>query len=192
MSYMAKGFLSLAQSRKTAHEFSSKQVSKADLLRILEAGRWAPSFLNLQPWEFVIVKESQAKEALLKSAYYGIYTFGDFKGLPPVVVAIVLKKKYWEGQYGYLRRDKPGVFEAYLSIAMPASNMVLEATDLGIGSAILNVNAYVAERTLKLKDGDTAPLIVCFGYEKPGAKARKRSRKPMESLLHYGHYGGKE
>ncbi len=189
---MAKDFLTLIKARHTAREFSVKPVGGSGLQKILEAARWSPSFLNLQPWEFIVVMNEKSIDALLRAAYYGIYSYNDFKGAPPVVVAIVLKKKYWEGQYGYPRRDKPGIFEAHLSIAMPAMNMALQAEELGIASAILNVNAYAATRELKLKDGDTAPLIICLGYEKPGAEQKNRTRKPISSLTHYGHYGGKK
>ncbi|VVC02122.1 malonic semialdehyde reductase RutE [uncultured archaeon] len=182
-------FLTLLKSRKTTYEYSSRAVSDAALGKILEAARWSPSFLNLQPWEFVVVKEKESVVELLKAAYYGVFSYNDYKGEPPVAVAIVLKKRYWEGQYGYPRRDKPGIFEAYLSIAMPAMNMALQAEELGISSSILNVNSYVAERCLKLKGGDTAPLLVCLGYEKPGAREKKRTRKSLESIVHYGHCG---
>lgn len=189
---MAKDFLSLIKARKTISDFSGRNVLESDLVKILEAARWSPSFLNLQPWEFVIIREKETICKLLASAYYGLYSCREHESTPPVIVAVVLKKKYWEGEYGYPRRDKPGVFEAYLSIAMPVMNMALAAADAGIGSGILNVNAYTAARTLRLKDGDSVPIIVCLGYEKPGVAQKKRTRRPLSSLVHYECYGGKK
>ena len=103
---------SAMKERRSTRAYLDKPVSRGDIEAVIAAAGLAPSAINLQPWEFVIVKESQAKEALLKSAYYGIYTFGDFKGLPPVVVAIVLKKKYWGGSTA----TRAGTSQAYLRL----------------------------------------------------------------------------
>ncbi len=46
----ALDFLQLSKSRKTVYEYSSKQVGAADLEKMLETGKWAPSCGNSQPW----------------------------------------------------------------------------------------------------------------------------------------------
>ena len=43
-------------SRSSPREMTGEEVSDADLMRLLEAGRWAPSHYNLQPWRFVYAK----------------------------------------------------------------------------------------------------------------------------------------
>src|SRR5512135_1820381 len=47
-------FLTLARSRRSVRRFSEKGVSRADILRVLEAARWAPSNHNRQPWKFIV------------------------------------------------------------------------------------------------------------------------------------------
>ena len=47
-----------------------RDVSRADLERLFEAARWAPSSLNEQPWRFVVVDRARSPEtftALLES-----------------------------------------------------------------------------------------------------------------------------
>lgn len=189
---MAKDFLALLKSRSTCYDFGTKDVSEADLLKILEAARWSPSFLNLQPWEFVVVRDRKNVNEMMKAAYYGMYHVREFKNLPPLVVAIVLKKKYWEGQFGYPNRDKPGIFESYLSVAMPAMNMALQAEELGIASAMLNVDAASSAKALMLRGGDSVPLIVAFGYRGKGADGKKRARKPLGEIVSYEFSGQKK
>ncbi|OLP60415.1 nitroreductase [Xaviernesmea oryzae] len=46
------GFLN----RWSPRAFDSSQISAEDLLTILEAGRWAPSAFNAQPWRFVYAR----------------------------------------------------------------------------------------------------------------------------------------
>ncbi|HEY4789690.1 MAG TPA: nitroreductase [Bacteroidales bacterium] len=41
--------------RRTARKFNSKAVSEETLNEILEAGTWAPSHGNNQPWEFLLI-----------------------------------------------------------------------------------------------------------------------------------------
>jgi len=41
----------------------AQPVSRADLLRLFEAARWAPSSLNEQPWRFVVVRRDGSPAA---------------------------------------------------------------------------------------------------------------------------------
>ena len=43
--------------RRNVREFADRPIPAADLERILEAGRIAPSSQNNQPWDFVLVTE---------------------------------------------------------------------------------------------------------------------------------------
>lgn len=176
-------FLELLKSRKSTYDFSSQPVGVDKMHDILEAGRWSPSFRNLQPWEFVVVRNKATIKKLLGSAHYGFYRLDKEDGLPPVLVGLVLKKKYWTGEYGFPSTDKAGVFEAYMSLAMPAMNMMLSAQELGIASCLLNVRESLSYKLVKLEDGDCLPIILCFGYEKPGAKQGKRVRKPLSEIV---------
>ena len=56
-----KDFLELAKKRKTTFEFSNKQVSGKDILKLLEVARWVPSCTNSQPWHFIVIKNEKNK-----------------------------------------------------------------------------------------------------------------------------------
>lgn len=53
----------IGERRATPH-FKKEALPGADLARIVEAGRQAPSGYNLQPWRFVIVQEPAQKKRL--------------------------------------------------------------------------------------------------------------------------------
>ncbi len=56
--------------RRTVRKFTSKVVEEDVLFEILEAGIWAPSHGNNQPWEFVIIgPETRKKLAEMYSAF---------------------------------------------------------------------------------------------------------------------------
>ena len=56
--------LDLIEKRYSLRNFSSKMPSFEDIRTILEAGRLAPSFLNVQPWHFIVVKDDNMKKLL--------------------------------------------------------------------------------------------------------------------------------
>ena len=56
--------LDLIEKRYSLRNFSNKMPSFEDIRTILEAGRLAPSFLNVQPWHFIVVKDDNMKKLL--------------------------------------------------------------------------------------------------------------------------------
>ncbi len=55
----ADAFLGLARTRRSVREFEpGHRMTRDDLLAICEAGRWAPSGANTQPWHFVVVDDA--------------------------------------------------------------------------------------------------------------------------------------
>lgn len=51
-------------SRRNVRDFADRPIGDADLDRILEAGRRAPSSRNWQPWDFVVVTDREQLQAL--------------------------------------------------------------------------------------------------------------------------------
>jgi len=54
----------LIKNRYSLRNFDNKMPSFDDIRDILEAARLAPSFLNLQPWHFIVIKEEETKTLL--------------------------------------------------------------------------------------------------------------------------------
>ena len=50
--------------RRSCRNFLPEQVDEATIEKILEAATWAPSPLNSQPWEFIVVTNKEAKEKI--------------------------------------------------------------------------------------------------------------------------------
>lgn len=50
--------------RKSVRKYSDKPISDEVLNKILEAGRLAPSWVNVQPWKFIVVKNQDVKDLL--------------------------------------------------------------------------------------------------------------------------------
>jgi len=55
-------FYEVVLKRRSTRKFKDDAVPPEALNRILEAGRWAPSAANLQPWRFIVVTSAEVKE----------------------------------------------------------------------------------------------------------------------------------
>jgi nitroreductase len=56
------------QKRVTIRRWKSTPVEKEKILKVLEAGRRAPSWGNVQPWRFIVVQDKATIEALAQSS----------------------------------------------------------------------------------------------------------------------------
>lgn len=191
-----KDFLALTKARKTTYEFSEKEVSKRDILAILEAARWAPSCGNSQPWHFIVVKNKKTIRQLVDTTHYVHAPF--IHPLPPAIIAFVLPS------VDLLHDRAPREFphcckdstcnqhrnELELCFSMAVFSSTLTATDLGINSCILTPKQDLASNILKVKkDKGIVRLLVGFGYEKKNAFQKERAREKLLNLVSYEQYG---
>ena len=174
-------FLKLAKARKTTYEFSNRKVNDSDLNDILEAGRWAPSCNNTEPWHFVIIKNKETIKKLMMTANYG-----DFHTDPALMIALVLLSEQCPGEgQSCFRGEDSGVHDSYMCIGMVALNMSLEARDLGIDTCIVTPTEEVAKRILKVKKNNAVPLLLGLGYQDKKAFQKKRERKGLAGIISY-------
>ncbi|KYK37296.1 MAG: nitroreductase family protein [Theionarchaea archaeon] len=61
---MSIGAIKLIRTRRSVRHFKKDFVRPEAIKVILDAGRWAPSANNCQPWEFVVVSEEEEKVPL--------------------------------------------------------------------------------------------------------------------------------
>ena len=133
-------FKELVKARRSCRAFDSAAVTDEQLAYILEAGQWAPSPLNAQPWEFIIITDAdlkarvkeigeEAKQAVLDSggpgwaAKYGM----DYLEEAPVLVVITVDPK--KGGLGSFFGQTYGAMQGASACIQ---NMMLAASDLGL------------------------------------------------------------
>jgi nitroreductase len=56
----------LVKNRRSIHRFKPAPVPDEYIDKIIQAAHWAPSGFNLQPWEFVVVKDSKLQEGIVQ------------------------------------------------------------------------------------------------------------------------------
>jgi nitroreductase len=75
-----ENFLELAKTRRSIRKFKSDPVADSDIDKIIEAARWAPSGFNMQPWEFVVVKDQKLKDKIVEVVLQGYSTMFQMEG----------------------------------------------------------------------------------------------------------------
>ena len=58
--------MDIIETRKSVRKYLDKEISNDVLKQILDAGRLAPSWMNSQPWKFIVVKNQETKNLLSK------------------------------------------------------------------------------------------------------------------------------
>ena len=135
-------FKDLVKARRSCRSFESTDLPNDQLNAILEAGQWAPSPLNLQPWEFIVITDSEIKAAVksvAEEARQGVVDQGgpgwaakypmDFIVEAPLLVVVLFKPS--KGGLGGFFGQEYGALSAACACVQ---NMMLAASDLGLGS----------------------------------------------------------
>ncbi len=161
--------LDIIKNRRSVREFLDKEVDDFLIEKILDAGRWAPSGLNNQPWRFAVVRDSELKDGLAKQTKYGHIIQG-----APISIAVFL-----DNSAGYDRTKDVQAMGACIQ------NMLLAAHSLGLGTCWLGeiLNKKEAVREILNVPGEFELMaVIAVGH--PAEKQRTSERKPMEELLH--------
>ena len=77
--------------RKSVRSYSEEKISDETLNEILEAGRLAPSWVNVQPWKFIVIRDEKTKELLYKASGEQKQVLG-----ANIIIACVADMDAWE------------------------------------------------------------------------------------------------
>ena len=124
--------LATIRERRSVNSFLSTPISDEQLDAILEAGRWAPSYLNSQPWGFVVVTDPALRAEMGAILREITWAWSGFAAAPAMIVVSVDPA-----------RD-PGHFVEDGAIA--AQNLCLAAHSVGLASSWAGVYARDARK----------------------------------------------
>jgi len=83
--------LDIIKSRRSTRRFKTDMVPDEDLNAVLEAGRWAPSADNKQPWKFIVIKNREIMVKIVELS--PLKGFHAFLRNGPVLIAILVNSK---------------------------------------------------------------------------------------------------
>jgi len=167
--------LRIIKGRRSVRSFQDREIPGDHLLAILEAGIWAPSGSNIQPWEFILINDPKLIKKI-KLLSPGLY------GMPKILIILCMNKKRSE------RAGRQGPSLAIMDISMAAQNMMLMAYSLGIGSCpIASFNKSGLKELLDIPEEVDPVLMISLGY--PSEWPHPPERRPLEEVVHVNVYG---
>ena len=158
--------------RRTVREFKPDPIPEEVLNHILQAGRWAPSSSNSQPWHFLVVQDATTLEKLGEIA-----TQGSFIARAPLAIVILMEN----------------AVRPQLDAGRALQQMELVAWSEGLGTCFVGVRQEEQQRGVKELLGIPADLelitIMPYGYRVPNTGGRGAPRKPFSQMVHREKFG---
>jgi nitroreductase len=157
--------------RYSVRAYKPDPVEGDKLERVLEAARLAPTAVNYQPFQLIVIHTEGREEELNR-----IYRKDWFVQPPLVIAACGLRERGW------VRRDGRSYLDVDTGIVM--DHLILAATDEGLGTCwVGNFDADAAREVLGLPD-DVEPIAFTpLGY--PDDEPRTKKRRPLSELVRY-------
>jgi len=160
--------------RRSIRNYKNKEIEDEKLDKILESARIAPSASNHQEWKFLVVKSQETRDKLVEAAHGQ-----KFVGQAPVTILACSTES---------ERVMPCGQHAYtVDLSIAVSFMILEATELGLGTCWLG--AYDEEKVkeiLGIPDEIRVPAMFTLGY--PDENPTARPRKDLTDIICYERY----
>ncbi len=155
--------------RRSIRKFTADPVSRQDILTILDAGRWAPSGLNNQPWRFLVIPRDDPRHAPLAECTKYAHVIRS----SAVCIAVTLAK---DALYSEMK-DHQGAGACI-------QNMLLAIHALGLGAVWIGqiVNDQAATLGVLGLDQESHELQAVIALGHPDQKGDSK-RKPLSELL---------
>jgi nitroreductase len=207
-------YLELVQNRRSMRAFTEEDITDEQIKKIITAASYAPSGMNYQPWEFIVVRDKEVINKLIH------ISFEDFKmpesadrkmpkqmnvaKNPQALIVVVgdrRKNINLPGQPYDFKDDKLEVKQSAgllsieslynTSMANAFLQMITAATTLGLGAQYVTLLTSVVKeqeaRTL-LNIPDYMDIFDAAAIGHPGYVPRKKYVKPVENAIHYDAY----
>jgi nitroreductase len=170
--------LALLKGRRSIRRYHPDPVPDEMIEQLLEAGQWAPSASNRQPWQFIVVRD----EAILKQvAQHAAYYFIRWAHVEEAPLLIVLCGDARNRIYRqFLHED----------IGLAGSQIMLQAHALGLGTCwIGGLDRKAIGDTLKVPEYLDIVGLLTVGF--PAEDPEPPARKPLAEIVHYDVYGNR-
>lgn len=174
---MTKDVIAAIEERSSIRNFTSEDIPDATIGRLLEAARRAPSAGNIQPWQFVVVRNAELRKSLAMYAYDQ-----DFIRGAPVLIVVCAEPERSGERYG----KRGSELYCLQDTAAATENLLLAATGYGLGSCWVGAFDEEGVRSLLNLDKDKRPVaIVALGHpaEDPGPDPL-RSMNDIVRVIH--------
>jgi len=179
---MSDQILKTIKTRRVIREMSDQSVERAQLEKIVEAGRWAPAAGNQRTNRFVVIQDPTTL-GLMR-----IFSSGMVQR-PQAIVLLCIDWKVVEGNQ-FPETDR----SPYIDLGATMQTMMLAAHGIGLGSGPVTSFSKEGVRVILNLPSNLSPeIIICIGYAAPKSKSqlpmRPKKKVTWQSLTDWERYG---
>ena len=180
----------LLRERWSPRAFQTKAVSKTDLTAILEAGRWAASSNNGQPWRFIVATSDDGAGHAAAVAGFNVRNQRWVKAAPVLIFTCARKAFEANGN-----ANAHSWYDTGAAVAL----MTIEAEARGLK---VHQCAGIEREHIRTTYGVPEEFDICSGFvighqgdadglpeELPGREKEPRARKPLAEIAFAGKFG---
>ena len=195
---MERSLLELMKNRRSIRKYKKERVPLKKIYEVLEAGRYAPSGANLQPWIYIVVTDERLKKDIRREAEEVEKKFHE-------KAPEWLRK--WFGEQG-ITAEKSFLTDASALIVVASDTKApywLESTWISISYILLHAasqnlgtltytpsDTTFLRRMLNLPKNYRPVAILPIGYPAETPSKEIRPRKPLEQIVHENRYSSKK
>lgn len=203
--------MDLIENRKSVRKYLDKNIPNEVIKQVLDAGRLAPSWVNVQPWHFIVVRKNKEilselsnNQPQVKNADAVIVCVADMGAWEKERFSEVLKQKGMNDAgidsllsipvlYPPLLGVQATMLRTVEQVTYAIAYMTLEAERLGLGSCIIGaigneltqVLPELSEKVkndLNLNDNQCIMAMLTLGYP-DDMRGSVKLRKPFDEVV---------
>jgi coenzyme F420-0:L-glutamate ligase / coenzyme F420-1:gamma-L-glutamate ligase len=197
----AKVFEALVKGRRSVRRYQDRPIEPEIVEGLLDAGVWAPSAHNRQPWRFAVLTDNDAKQTLASKMGELLrrarLADGDDSGAveadvqrsharittsPLVIVAFLTMEDM--DTYPDPARSNAEQLMAVQGVAMAVNNILLAAQARGLGACWMCAPLFCSEAVVEAVGAPAhwqAQALLTIGYPASGGKPARR--RPLSDVL---------
>ncbi len=203
MSNQTTDIYEVMQTQRAIRRWTDQPVDPVVIERIIQAGCWAPSGSNLQPWGFIVVTDDGKRERLAAAIRESFASrFGDNRPNPDEIPDPT-QRRMLKGAFNLFddfaaapvwiipclvraQSPAPTGLLAGSSIYPSIQNMMLAARAEGLGTVLTTPqDGIMDELRAELSIPENALPVAMIPMGHPAANFGPVTRQPLENFLHW-------
>jgi len=176
---MTRQFLDLCKKRCSVRSYENRAIHPDDLNYLLEAARLAPSAVNFQPWQFIVIQQEENRISLQES-----YPRDWFKTAPLYIVVCGDHQQSW-------KRKADNKDHCDIDIAIAVEHICLAAAEIGLGTCwVCNFEPDIVRQCLQLPEHIEPIAILPVGYPNSETLCLEtpKKRKNIQEIVKWEKY----
>ena len=195
-----RAFENLIKGRRSIRRYEARPIEQATIDTLLEAGTWAPSAHNRQPWRFVALTTAEAREVLARRMGDRLrearLADGDdveaieadasrsharITGAPLVILAFLTMEDM--DVYPDPARQSAEHLMAVQGVAMAVNNILVAAHAAGLGACWMCAPLFCSDAVVQATGAPAhwqAQALLTLGY--PASRGKPASRRPLADV----------